>query len=174
MRRDPIKVVPYDDRWPTLFEQEKQRIQAALAPWSAGPIEHMGSTSVRGLPAKPIIDMVVTVTSYDAAHDAIGPLAALGWVHAPEADDDAMRRLSFCHPDPSWRTHHLHAIEVARPEWRAWLAFRDHLRTSPEDAAAYADLKSALAAGTVDRAAYRAGKDPFVEAVLRKLRHQAD
>ena len=167
-RRDPIRVVPYDAAWPDLFRREATRLEAALAPYATGPVEHMGSTSVPGLAAKPIIDMLVPIRSYDHGPDITVALRAVDWVAAPEPDDDDMRRLSFCFPDPGYRTHHLHAIEASSPRWRPWLAFRDALRRDPEAVREYARLKEQLARDYAnDRDSYRAGKGAFVAAVLQ-------
>lgn len=139
----------------------------ALGPLLIGPVEHIGSTSVPGLAAKPIIDMLACVDVYDSLD--IAALEAIGWVHAPEPDDVRDRKWSFCFPDAAWRTHHLHVVEQSSTGWQTWLAFRDHLRAHPEDAAEYGRIKAALAhdyAADDDRPAYRAGKEPFINAIL--------
>lgn len=163
-RRDPITIVDYDPRWPELFGQQRQRVEAILLPWLTAPVEHIGSTAVPGLAAKPIIDMLAVVSDYDPVAAAIATMREIGWAHAPEPEDEAQRKLSFCHPDPAWRTHHLHVVEHSSPGWRTWLAFRDHLRANPQEAQAYASLKRELAArDATDRPAYRSGKAPFIE-----------
>lgn len=170
LRRDPIVVVPYDPAWPPLFKRERARVAGALRPWLVGPVEHMGSTAVPGLPAKPIIDMLARITDYEAGSDLVSAMAAIGWAHAPEPHDARTRTWSFCLPDIAWRTHHLHVVEHRSTGWPSWLAFRDHLRTHPDDAAAYARIKTDLAAADHhDRPAYRAGKAPFIEDVLRRV-----
>jgi GrpB-like predicted nucleotidyltransferase (UPF0157 family) len=163
VRRDPITILPYDPSWPDAFEQQRARLEPALLPWLTGPVEHIGSTAVPGLAAKPIIDMMARIDSYDA--DGIEPtMTALGWVHAPEPGDAEARKWSFCCPDAAWRTHHLHIYENSADVWPRLLAFRDHLRTHPEAAAEYAELKRSLAAADAhDRPRYRAGKAPFIE-----------
>jgi GrpB-like predicted nucleotidyltransferase (UPF0157 family) len=170
-RRDSIRIVPYDSAWPALFEREARRVQPAVEPYATGPVEHMGSTAVPGLAAKPIIDMLVPIRSYDDARSIAAAIAPLGWLSAPEPDDDQMGRASFCFPDPAYRTHHLHAIENESPRWRPWLAFRDALRDDPALVGEYAALKARLAAQFAeDRDSYRSGKTEFVHAALR---HQA-
>lgn len=168
-RRDPITIVAYDGAWPALFERERVRVEAALGPWLVGPVEHIGSTSVPGLPAKPIIDMLARITDYNHGSAITEAMVGIGWVAAPEPHDQPNRTWSFCLPDVGWRTHHLHVVERSSLGWPDWLAFRDHLRTHPDDAARYARIKSALAVDARDRPAYRAGKAPFIEAVLRRL-----
>lgn len=175
MRRDPIKIVAYDPDWPRLFARERDRLEPVLAPWLVEPIEHIGSTAVPGLAAKPIIDMVAPVSDYAAFHSALPALNELGWVHAPEPGDEAARRWSICFPDAAWRTHHLHVVEQRAVNWHGWLMFRDHLRVDPAAAAEYGRIKAELAGrDDRDRTAYRAGKAPFIHGVLDRLRHQPD
>ncbi|MCA2216607.1 GrpB family protein [Jidongwangia harbinensis] len=167
-RRDPIAIVPYREDWPAAFERERLRLEAALRQWLVGPVEHVGSTAVPGLPAKPIIDMLARVRDHGA--DVVPAMAAVGWAHAPEPGDAAARKWSFCFPDVAWRTHHLHVFEARSSRWPPLLAFRDHLRSHPADAAAYARVKAALAAADPhDRPRYRAGKAPFIEDLLHRL-----
>lgn len=79
--------------------------------------------------AKAIIDMMAVVRDIDDVDQAVGPLHALGWVHAPEPGDEERRVRSFCTPDVARRSHHLHVIEEGSQDWRNLLAFRDYLRT---------------------------------------------
>jgi GrpB-like predicted nucleotidyltransferase (UPF0157 family) len=169
-RRDPIRMAPHDPAWAAEFARERARVTAALAPWLTGPVEHIGSTAVPGLPAKPIIDMMATITDHEQGADARSALAGIGWVHAPEPGDAAARKWSFCFPDPAWRTHHLHVYESGDPIPRSLTAFRDHLRACPDDAAEYGRIKNALArADAHDRPRYRAGKAPFIQDVLARI-----
>ena len=169
-RRDPIEIVPYDDGWPAAFERQRSRVEPVLRPWLVGPVEHIGSTSVPGLPAKPIIDMLARVTDHRHTAGIVEAMATVGWVHAPEPGDDEARKWSFCFPGIARRTHHLHVHEVESPVWRSLPAFRDHLRTHPGDAAEYARLKMLLAAADAhDRPRYRAGKAPFITDLLKRL-----
>jgi hypothetical protein len=122
------------------------------------------------MPAKAIIDMLAIVDNVDdlsAAADSA--LAAVGWVRAPEPGDSERRVRSFCTPNIANRTHHLHVVEEASPDWRGTLAFRDHLRSHPGLAGAYAALKRELAAehgGDPNRReAYREGKAQFIAEV---------
>jgi GrpB-like predicted nucleotidyltransferase (UPF0157 family) len=169
-RLDPIEVVPYDANWTVGFAQERTRIEGALREHLVGHVEHVGSTAVPGLAAKPIIDMLARVEDYDRTAGIVTDLAAIGWIHAPEPGDHERRRWSFCFPDVAWRSHHLHVWEFGSPDWRRVLLFRDHLRRHPDLAAEYARLKAELAAADEhDRPRYRSGKAPFIENVLRRL-----
>lgn len=169
MRRDPILIVPYDPAWPEAFAAARDRIEPVLAPWLVRPVEHMGSTSVPGLPAKPIVDMLAVVRDIGDVPAAVSGLEAANWVPAPEPGDEAERRLSFCSPTVANRTHHLHVVEERLPDWPSWLAFRDYLRSHPGLAGAYAALKRELAAwhgaDPNQRDAYRQGKAAFIREV---------
>jgi GrpB-like predicted nucleotidyltransferase (UPF0157 family) len=168
-RRDPIKIVPYDSDWPAAFERQRLRVESALRPWLVGSVEHIGSTSVPGLAAKPIIDMLARIPDC-RTDDIVGAMSGIGWTHAPEPGDERSRKWSFCFPDIGWRTHHLHIFEAAPENWQSLPAFRDHLRNNPDDAAEYGRIKKALAAADDhDRPRYRAGKAPFIEELLRRL-----
>ena len=159
-----VQIVPYDPAWPSLFEQERTLLEAALETWLTGPIEHFGSTAVPGLPAKPVIDVMAGVESLDASRDAIPAAGGLGYVYYPYRPD-VMHW--FCKPSAAFRTHHLHLVPVNSRLWIERLAFRDYLRKQPALAAEYADLKVGLAKQfEFDREAYTDAKGPFVQRVL--------
>ena len=160
----PIEMVPADLRWPALFAAERDAIAAALAGWLTGPPEHIGSTAVPGLAAKPVIDIMAPVASLAASRGAIAAAATLQYAYAPY---QAETMHWFCKPGPQHRTHHLHLVPAGSPLWRDRLAFRDALRHDPALRAAYAALKQRLAlAHRHDRDAYTAAKGPFVAQVL--------
>ena len=167
MKDQPVEIVEYDPAWPGRFTDRQDKVSAVLAPWLAGPVEHIGSTSVPGLAAKPVIDMLAPVRSLEEAQDAVGVLEADGWLFWP---DDPCRhyRLWFLRPRPAARTHHLHVIEHDHPDARALLGFRDALRADQELRREYARLKKDLAdRHRDDRDAYSNAKSEFVERVLR-------
>lgn len=179
MRLDPIVIVAYDHHWAENFECERVRLEAVLGPVLIRPIEHIGSTAVPGLSAKPIIDMLAVVTTIDDAAIRRHSMDDLGWIHAPEPDDSAERRMSFCTPSKERRSHHLHVVEDRHPAWRGWLAFRDHLRAHGEVVAEYAELKRTLAVAhgcdPSERVAYRRGKAGFIRSITATaLRHAPD
>jgi GrpB-like predicted nucleotidyltransferase (UPF0157 family) len=174
-RLDPIHIVAYDPEWPALFERQRARLELSLTPWATGPVEHIGSTAVPGLPAKPIVDMAVLIADHDRGAEIAPALAPLGWLPAPEPGDAARRRWSFCYPSVERRTCHLHVLEAGEPSWEILLRFRDHLRRHPADAAEYAAVKRELAAADHhDRPRYRAGKAPFITGILRAMQSDQD
>jgi GrpB-like predicted nucleotidyltransferase (UPF0157 family) len=161
-----VHLAEYDRAWPDLFAEQQARAAAILAPWLAAPIEHIGSTSVPGLPAKPVIDMLAPVRSLTGTHDAVAPLTEDGWLFWP---DDPCRhyRLWFLRPQPEARTHHLQLIEHDEPHARALIAFRDALRADPGLRAGYAELKERLGRQhRENRNAYTNAKSEFVASVL--------
>ena len=169
-----VKVVPYDWRWPARFEEEKVLIQAALSPWLVEEIQHVGSTAVVGLAAKPVIDMMAPVASLQESQAAIAVAGRLGYLHYPYR---AEVMHWFCKPSPEVRTHHLHLIPFQSQLWFERLAFRDALRSSPALVREYAKLKRRLAVQfRDDREAYTQAKAPFVQRVLANVgaqRHSA-
>ncbi len=160
----PIELVAYQAGWPALFSAEAATLSAVLSPWLVGQIEHIGSTAVSGLMAKPIIDMMAPVKSLNASRDAIEAVVNAGWVYYPYKAD-VMHW--FCKPSPAHRTHHLHIVPIHSPLWRDRLAFRDALRSQPEAAEAYAHFKRRLAQKySADREAYTEAKTSFVARVI--------
>jgi GrpB-like predicted nucleotidyltransferase (UPF0157 family) len=169
MPDQPVEVVEYDAAWPSRFVEQRDRVSAALAGWLAGPVEHIGSTSVPGLPAKPVIDMLAPVHSLKDARDAVGVLETDGWLFWP---DDPCRhyRLWFLRPRLEARTHHLQVIEHDHLHARALIAFRDALRADPNLCKEYARLKRRLADQHRDnRNAFSNAKSEFVEQTLREI-----
>ncbi len=161
-------VVPYDSDWPRQFEWER----ALLAQVFSGTrvaIEHVGSTAVPGLAAKPIIDIMAGVSALSEVESRIPVLESRGYEYVPEYESQLPERRYFRKPPTGPRTHHLHAVTRDSSFWRSHLLFRDYLRAHPDAAAAYLELKAHLASrhGT-DRVAYTEGKSAFVESVLKR------
>jgi len=162
----PVEIVPYDPSWPRQFADEAKILRRALAPWIVGSIEHIGSTAVPGLAAKPVIDIMLGVPSLDASRPAIEVATELGYRYAPYQVDVEHW---FCKPSFSFRTHHLHMIPAGTPQWRRSIAFRDYLIAHPEVAAEYEILKRRLAAEhRLDREAYTVAKRPFIDRVTAR------
>lgn len=160
-----------DPTWPRSFEVERRALAEALRALVVDGIHHVGSTSVPGLSAKPIIDILVGVESLERARPVITLVAPLGYGYFPYRANDMHW---FCKPDHGHRTHHLHLDPARSDQFQSELAFRDYLRAHPATSTAYANLKHVLAARfTEDREAYTAAKAPFTHEVLRLARSQA-
>lgn len=125
--------------------------------------EHVGSTALSGVPAKPVIDILALVKDLDAASELIDPLETASYEFRPDGKD----RLFFTRGPESHRTHYLHVAETGSEYATEMLAFRDYLRKNADAAAAYGDLKRSLAAAFPnDRESYTEHKTEFVERVL--------
>lgn len=159
----------YDPRWPRLFEQERAAILKALGPRVVG-IEHIGSTAVPGLGAKPILDIMVAVRDLKRDFPAIlKPLHRIGYEYVPRPDFFESRFCCQGQWGPS--TRHLHVTELGSAFWNEKLLFRDYLRHHPESAAEYYRLKRALAARYAEnRSAYTDAKASFIYSVLERAR----
>ena len=167
-----VAIAPYNPAWPQLFEAEKAVLRKEVFP-DAGesPIEHVGSTAVPGLDAKPILDIAIAVPDLAVTVARIqAPLAALGYGYKGEY---GLPGREFFVKGEQQRTHHLHIVAAGSPHWEAWLRFRDTLRTHPEIADQYERVKQDLARRFArDRESYTAGKSAFVESILAGERHR--
>jgi GrpB-like predicted nucleotidyltransferase (UPF0157 family)/ribosomal protein S18 acetylase RimI-like enzyme len=164
----PIELVPYDAAWPVRFAEERERIREAIGPWLTGEVEHVGSTAVPGLAAKPVIDIMAPVADLDTSRSAIAKLEAIGYCYAPYRDDVEHW---FCKPRPAHRTHHLHLVPGGSRLWRDRIGWRNALRGDAALAREYAELKAGLARRhREDRDAYTDAKGPFIAEALRRPR----
>ncbi len=161
-----VQIVRYDPRWPRDFAALRDLLAAHLGPLAVC-IEHVGSTSVPGLAAKPVIDLDVVIAVPDDLGAVAERLHPLGY--RPEGDLGVPGREAFTTP-PGARPHHLYVCPADSPELARHLAFRDALRADPDTARRYGELKQDLAGrlGT-DRRAYTEGKAAFVQRVLHSV-----
>ena len=158
-------VVPYDESWPSRFEAERALLQQAIGSWLVADLEHVGSTAIPGLVAKPIIDIMAPIESLASSRAALPALTELQYNYFPYRVD-VMHWL--CKPSDSYRTHHLHLVPFDSPLWNERIAFRNHLRAHPTLATEYGDLKRRLADRyRFDREAYTDAKEAFVLRVLK-------
>ncbi|MGH2812324.1 MAG: GrpB family protein, partial [Actinomycetota bacterium] len=155
-----VVVAEYDPLWPEVFDRERQDI-LRVAGHVITRLEHVGSTSVPGLLAKPVIDILAGVEDLYDSLRAIAPLRELGYEYVPEYENELRERRYFRKGDPQARTHHVHLVEVGSHFWKRHLAFRDHLRADQAAAEEYARLKGDLARRfPEDREAYTEAKGP--------------
>jgi GrpB-like predicted nucleotidyltransferase (UPF0157 family) len=167
-----IEIVPYDPCWPMRFQQEAEILRQALAHWLVGAIEHIGSTAISGLAAKPVIDIMAGVRTLNESRPAITAAAQLGYCYAPYHTEVEHW---FCKPSPAFRTHHLHLIPVGTPQWLRPIAFRDYLRAHADIASEYEALKRGLAEEhRRDREAYTEAKRPFIDRITDMALEIAD
>ena len=165
-----VRLITYTARWEQLFKEEKSRLESAIGQHVLD-IQHVGSTAIPGLVAKPILDIGVAVVNFDDARVCIKPIEELGYKYRGEFG--IPRRHYFVKGDP--RTHHLHMSEIDSPNWENHVLFRDYLIQHPELAKEYAELKLRLADRfSTDREAYLDGKAPFIERVMKMARGEVD
>ncbi|UOQ84421.1 GrpB family protein [Gracilibacillus salinarum] len=172
MNKSIVTLHPYNPEWTNLFEYEKKRITAALGDKMIG-IEHIGSTSIQGLKAKPIIDIMAGVQDLDEVHGFISELDEIEfeYVPKPEWKDRKFFRKGF------WGkgTCHLHICEYNSKEWEEKLLFRDHLMQHPVVTKEYELLKEELAEKyKFDRLVYTKMKEPFIKRVILKAKRRSD
>lgn len=169
---DEVQLVEYDSRWPELFLSEAKRVKSVLPAELVVSVDHFGSTSIPGLAAKPIIDILVSVRSVPEAREiAVQPLASIGY--AFWSDNPRRDHLFFVKglpPAAAHRTHHIHMLEPGS-DMRAQLLFRDYLRSHSDEASRYGDLKLELMARhSNDREAYTAAKSTYIDQIIVKAR----
>jgi GrpB-like predicted nucleotidyltransferase (UPF0157 family) len=168
---DPVRIVDYDPSWPDLFQTECQALGEVFE--GRVVVEHVGSTSVPGLAAKPIVDILIGAASLKIIESRAPAIEALGYRYRPEFEEALPMRRYFEKPPETGQTHHLHCVEEGGDFWRDHLLFRDFLRGHPEVAVDYAALKRDLARRYGrDREGYSDAKSSFIEAV--KTRARAD
>ena len=155
--------------WAAEFRRERDRLGGALP--AEADIRHVGSTAVPGVPAKPILDILVGVRCFEDAAAFIEPLERLGYTYRGE--NGIARRHYFVRGEP--RTHHLHMVEHGSAMWIETLLFRDFLRSSHDAAREYAAAKRRLAEQYAEnRKAYQKAKDRTVECLSRTARDWSD
>lgn len=167
MTDEPVILVDHDPAWRDRFAEQAARLTVILRPWLGAPVEHVGSTAVPGLRAKPVVDILAPVVSLADAQASIDALTADGWLFWPD-DPNRDYRLWFLRPKPEARTHHLHVIQHDHPAARDELTFREILRKDDAVRDGYAALKDTLAMRhRTDRNAYTDAKSDFIQSVLR-------
>ncbi len=166
---DPVVIADYSDEWPQLFAEEAHLLRGVFAP-DIVDIEHIGSTSVPGMGAKPIVDILLGADSLLHIERRIDRLKALGYRHVPDFESQLPQRRYFSKPEAGDGRFHVHAVARGDPFWREQIAFRDALRSDRRVFDEYLALKHRLAERhRDDRAAYTDAKAPFIRRVLDRL-----
>lgn len=167
-----VLILPHDPAWRGRFAAEAARLLQLFA-GVALDVHHVGSTAVDGLPAKPVLDVLLGVTSVEAMDARRADAEALGYHWHGEAGIGGRRYLTLL--GPAYDAVHVHAFEAGHPEIGRHLAFRDYLRAHPERSAAYAALKATLAERHgADRAAYTDAKGAFIRETEALARSAGD
>lgn len=160
-------VVDYDPVWPIAFQEIRKRIEPVLVD-VATSVEHVGSTAVPGLAAKPLIDIDVVVSRRERVPRAIELLVSIGYVY--QGDLGVAGREAFLPPN-EWPHHHLYLVIDGSEPYRNHIDLRDHLRRHPADVSRYSARKRAIAPLlTTDREAYVAAKSHLIDELLERAR----
>lgn len=166
----PIVIEDYNPDWPKFYEEEKERIVGAIGHLLAG-IEHIGSTSVPGLAAKPIVDIMPAVRSEADLDLTIAPMRALGYEYVSKYEEVLPFRRLFVKRRPSHpRSFNVHVVPHGGDWWVNDRAFRDYLRAHPETARDYEKLKRSLAPRFDNANDYAVAKTEFIQAIKAKAR----
>lgn len=170
--RARIAIVPYNAAWAEMFRSERELLLTRFDP-ATTLIEHVGSTAIPGLGAKPIIDILLGVCRLSEVESRIPELAGVGYEYLPEHEAAFPERRFFAKPTHRPRVFHLNAVETTSAFWQDHVLFRDFLRGHPEVASEYFRLKVRLAAQYGDdREGYTGAKAEFITAVLGRARHE--
>jgi GrpB-like predicted nucleotidyltransferase (UPF0157 family) len=168
-----VHLSTYDPRWPDLAAGYADELRAALDEWLLSPIEHVGSTAIPGVVAKPVIDLMAQVAEPGVVVAQAGAtLSEMNWLYVPPQLDNRPFRRFFVKvsPDGEHRLAHLHLMFAGADRWDQQIRFRDALRASPNMRAEYAAIKSRLASALGDyREQYTEEKAKFVTRVMRDL-----
>jgi GrpB-like predicted nucleotidyltransferase (UPF0157 family) len=164
LQRGVVKVIPHNPLWASLFQQESTRLAQALGSLAVD-IQHIGSTSVPGLAAKPILDIGIAVATDTDVPACVPLLESLGYIY--RGYRGASEGYFFDQGSEQQLTHYLHMLLISNPSWQNYLRFRDYLIAHPTIRDEYMQLKQALAIQYAsDRAAYTAAKAAFIQQIL--------
>ena len=166
LKRGTVELEPYQESWKDFYEKEAQRLDEITDGYFQN-IEHIGSTAIEDMVAKPIVDILAAVENLESSKDIIPVLENHGYEHRP--DEDVSGRLFLAKGPRTNRTCYLSIAEMQSEFYREKLAFRDYLREHPKTAEEYAVLKEELASAYSDtRAEYTAQKGDFIQNILSR------
>ena len=174
MTHSDIKIVEFNKQWAETFQSIKLVISQSLNDLIIG-VEHIGSTSIKGLGAKPILDIDIVIKSYDVFHKVTLGLEKIGYFYQEEWSYEG--REAFGRKDIStpwdgkgthWMEHHLYVCNKDSKELERHLAFRDYLRNNPKAVIEYEKIKRNLADTVKDKKSYTLGKTEFINKILEK------
>lgn len=170
---DEVVVVEYDHARKAIFDEE-QRILEPLFAGTGAAIVHVGSTSIPGLGGKPVVDIMIGVSSLDDVENRLDWLEEYDYTYVPEYENSISERRFFRKPATGTRKVHLHCIPLSSDFFREHIEFRDYLRDHPETAADYYRLKQELANELGhDRDRYTEAKTEFVHSVLQRVKEES-
>ncbi|MGD6846397.1 GrpB family protein [Rossellomorea aquimaris] len=164
---EAIEIEPPNPDWTEMGRAEVKELLHSLSPFGVKEVEHVGSTAIRDLPAKPIIDVMAMISSFDDLDEIAGRLGEDQWHFVPVELDIRPWRRFFIKVENERRVAHLHLMLTGEPRWAQQRSFRDRLNINPSLREEYAELKKHLAHQFPDdREAYSEGKAAFIQRVL--------
>ena len=162
----PIRLNEYNPKWVEIFEKECKLLQDNIGKYILR-IDHIGSTSIVGLIAKPIIDILIGVRNIQDAEKCIPILEKLGYQYVPDFEDELPERRYFRKPKIGFRKFHIHMAEISSYFWKRQIFFRDYLRAHSDKCKEYALLKKQLATKFKNnRSLYTDSKSDFINSIL--------
>ncbi|MHA1348033.1 MAG: GrpB family protein [Candidatus Heimdallarchaeaceae archaeon] len=168
LKRGVVKLNDYDPQWKSLFEKESALI-LSVAEEVIEDIQHIGSTAIPGVVAKPIIDVLLAINSLSNIKKLTDLLTPIGFVYRGE--QGIPDRHLFVKGGEDYRTHHLHVVVKEHSEWLKHILFRDYLRKHPKDVEKYSKLKlDLLKKYEFEREKYTESKSDFIEKILEKAK----
>lgn len=172
LQRGSVKLVPHSGEWQKRFEEEKARIVSCLRGRIA-TVEHVGSTAIPGVPAKPILDIAIGIPEIGDVWEYVEAFERVGYEYRGDrggSEDHALAK----GPEGS-RTHYAHIVSLDGSKWKEYVQFRDYLRTHEEMRRKYAVLKSGLAERYAsNRHLYTEGKQEFIGQVIEMARKESE
>jgi len=174
MSERSIHLSPYSEQWPKEFDKEKEALLKVIRDWTVD-IQHIGSTAIVGLSAKPIIDIAIGVRNLEEVDQyCISRIQSLGYDYVQQYEVELPNRRYFRKASlKGKRTHQIHLVEIESDEWKRYILFRDYLRSHPEVAKEYEQLKKRLAKIYLDANEYAAKKTSFIRKIEAQAREES-
>ncbi len=170
LKRGTIQLLPHDPAWAAVFQAEKQRILDRIQD-PVLHISHIGSTAIRGIMAKPVVDMAISIECYALGHACVEPLTELGYVYK---GNNGIPDRHYFRTDDDVVKFHIHMFPEGNPKLRDHLLFRDYLNANQKEAQRYDALKRELMQRfPSDREAYTLGKSELIQEILKRARAEA-
>lgn len=169
LKRGQVKLEPHTRRWATQYLSEEKVLKACLNPTDFVAIQHVGSTAIKGISAKPIVDMVLGVKSLEDAKELVPQLESCGYEY--KSEDTVPNRLFFAKGEDLNCTFYLHIAEVESDYYKDKLLFRDYLNKNLDKAKQYDNLKRKLAVKHAeDRSSYTEAKTDFITDTIKQIK----
>lgn len=168
LKRGKVILAEHNSNWSEIATKTIQKLKKTLGE-CAIDIQHVGSTSIKRIKAKPIIDLAVGVEKLEDVYPFVSLLEENGFIHKPENDNEWQVFFSCGDFEKDIRTHHIHVVVNNSPEWKGYIKFRDYLNTNYQSAKEYEELKlNLMKKYSNDRNTYTDSKGDFIKGILRR------